>query len=612
MEKKKKDSIFRKGALVPFIIVSGSIIAVTILFLDMGLKSGLEFGLSKAIGAKVQVRDVNTSFSDLSLRISAIQIPNTENLEENIINIGTIYGKLSWDALLRAKLLIPILEVSNIKVYEKRQSAAVLLPKDEQENKKVKEIKNQVLGSAKKENQGNFIGDLADAAGDGNLGDVSLDNLGSQQKINKTQAQIEAQKEKLDTLIKDLPTNKEINKLQDEIQNFPFKDLGNLAKAAGTLKDLDKLKKKVDNTLKKYQKVEKEVNKTIKITRNMNINVKELVAADLEELKKQANIPSMDTDALARTIFGDSFADNIQKAKKYYGYIEEYLPPKKDKEKPTYSKNPRAVGRNYQFGTPNSYPLFWIKEVKFLTSKGESFEIDGKITDITSNQRIVGKTTLGDIKFSDKVKGIKGGLLAFDIDHKDKPKAAMKFYVDSLLVNNKVIVNSPDAKFKMKEASLNTRTSVIIKKKIFDIKSKNEFSKITYDNEAKSKEVLALLNGVSEVSPELKIKANALGKLDDLKVEIDSNLASAFNKSLNLMFQKKIDALKSKYKEQIEDRISSQKKQLDQEIAKAKSGADKALADANKEIDKIKSQVKKEEKKAKKGAEKNLLKGIKF
>jgi uncharacterized protein (TIGR03545 family) len=613
MGKNKKGGIIRKGALVPFILVNGAIIALTILFLDPAIESGLEFGLSRAVGAKVDVADVNTSFSELSLEINGIQIPNLENLEENTIYIGRIFGNVSWDALLRAKVLIPKINVGKIALYQKRKSKAELLPVEPEEDKKANEIKKQVLGAAKKKNSGNFIGDLADAAESGDMGDVKLDNLGSQQKINKTKDKIEAQKAKVEALIKDLPSPDELNDLQKEIQNFPYGDLGNLAKAQKTIKELNKLKKKTDQTLKKYKKVEKEIKKTLKLSNELNIDVKELVKEDLEDLKKQANIPSLDTDSLARTIFGEGFANNIQKAKKYYSYIEEYLPPKKDKDdKPSFSKAPRALGRDYQFGTPKSYPLFWIQEVIVDSEASNPTQVKGTIENITSNQRVIKSSTTGQLLFSDQKMNIRGGVFAFDIDHRKKPKAGMKLFIKEFKTQNKVIINSPDAKFKMAKANLETKNSVVVENGIFNIESSNDFTNITYANEAKNEEVLSLLNGVSQVSPKLKVDAKAKGKIDNLKISLSSNLAKAFNKSLNLMFDKKIKALEAKYKKEIEDKIQTEKKKIDAQLAQVKAQADQAMGKVNKEIDKLNDKMKSEEKKAKKGAQKNLLKGLKL
>lgn len=617
MGKNKKSGIIRKGALVPFILVFGGIVLFSTLFLDTALKSGMEFGLSRAVGANVDIASVNTSFKELSLEITGVQIPNLENLEEDTIYIGRIFGNVSWDALLRAKIFIPIINVSKIGLYKKRSSKAQLLPKDLQEGKKANEIKKQVLGAAKDKNSGNFIGDLANAAESGDMGDVKLNNLGSQQKINKKKEMIENQKEKVQTLIKDLPSPEELNALSNEIQNFPYNDLGNLAKAQKTLKELNKLKKKTDQTLDKYKKVEKEIKKTLKLTDELNINVKDLVKEDLEELKKQANIPTLDTESLARTIFGNGFADNIDKAKKYYGYVKDYLPPKKDDDKPSFSKTPRALGRDYQFGTKKSYPLFWIKKVQFDSEDSNPTQIKGFITDITSNQNVIGKPTTGDIIFSDSIVGLKGGRLAFDIDHrksekKDTPKAGLKLYVQELKTKDKVIINSPDAKFKLASANLETQNAFVVSKGIFNIESENKFSNIEYANEAGNKEVLTLLNGVAEVSPKLKVIAKSKGKIDNLKISLNSNLADAFNKSLNLMFDKKIKAFEAKYKKEIEDKIQSEKKKIDAQIAQVKKQAQGAMDKANSEIDKMKNKMKSEESKAKKDAKKNLLKGIKL
>lgn len=609
-EKKKKSGILRFSAIVPLTLFLGVVIVLNILFFDMGMKKAIEFGLSQAVGANVNVGSFKSSFTELTMDINEIQIPDVNNLENNLLVIGHIGAEASWDALLRAKVYIPKVVVEKMRLDEKRKSKATLLPVDKKSKEEVDKIKKKALEVAKEEYKGNFLGDVANAADKGDMGNISLENLESQKQITAAQNKIEEQKAKLDALIKDLPEQNELNQLRSEISNFPFNDLTNLKKAQKTAKNLDKLKKRIDQTLKKYKKVEKEIQTTLKTVKSFDLNVDRLVQQDLENIKKQAKIPSMEPEKLAQMIFGDEFANKIAKAKKYYGMIEEYLPPKKDKDKVAASKTPRANGRNYQFGTPNSYPLFWVKEVKFQAAQSNPFQVKGLISDITSNQRVVGRPTTGDIRFLHREKKISGGRLAFDIDHRTKPKAAAKFLIDSFPIQNKTIINSPDAKLKMKEAKAATHNLLIVKNGLFDIKSDTDFKDINYDNEAKSKEVLDILNGVAKVSPKLNLKTFAKGKIDNLKIDINSNLAEALNKSLQLMFKERIKALENKYRKQIEDQIGPAKKKLEDQISGVKKQADQAMQGVNDQIAKVKGDIKKEEKKAKKNAGKNLLKGF--
>lgn len=611
-EKKKKSGILRFSAIIPLSLFLGGIIVLNILFFDAGMKKAMEFGLSKAVGAYVNIGSFETSFTKLTLDIREIQIPDVENLDNNLLVIGHVGAYASWDAILRAKLLIPKINISQIRLDEKRKSKAQLLPKDTKTTEEAEKIKKKALGVAKEEYKGNFLGDVANAADSGDMGNISLENLESQKKITEAQNKINTQKEKLDKLIKDLPRENELDNLKKEIDNFPFKNLGNLAKAPRTLSDLDKLKKKVDKTLDKYRKVEKEINKTVKVVNGLDLNIDKLVKEDLENVKKQAKIPSMEPEKLAALLFGDEFANKIAKAKEYYAMIEDYLPPKKDKDKVSYSKTPRSNGRNYQFGTPNSYPLFWIKEVQFGAKEENPFQIKGLISNITSNQRVVGASTTGDIFFLDRNKNIGNGRLAFDIDHRTTPKAAARFNIGTFPVNNKTIINSPEAKLKMQEATASTVNSLRVTDGVFDIQSNTNFGDINYDNSAKSKEVLEILNGIPKVVPKLNLKTSAKGKIDDLKIDIKSNLADALNKSLQLMFKEKIAALENKYRKQIEEKIGPAKKQLESQVAGVKSEADKALKGVNDQIAKVKDQIKSEEKKAKKGAKKNLFKGLKL
>lgn len=159
--KKQKTGVIRNAFVAPFLIFSLLIILFTTFLLDMVLRSGFEMIAEKIHGAEVNISSVSTSFSDLRMTISRVQVTDKGAPEYNQFEIGKIEFALLWDALLRAKAVINLAEVSTIKVNTKRSyPGKVNLGKD------AGDAVEDSLNNAKEEFDGNVFGDIAALLGE--------------------------------------------------------------------------------------------------------------------------------------------------------------------------------------------------------------------------------------------------------------------------------------------------------------------------------------------------------------------------------------------------------------------------------------------------------------
>src|SRR5205085_680117 len=92
------------------------------LFFDGNLRRGLEYAGSHINGAEVDVGRVSTSFTGARLEIDNIQVTDKEHPERNTIQLGSIKFQMSWDALLRAKILVKEASILDIQALMPRKS----------------------------------------------------------------------------------------------------------------------------------------------------------------------------------------------------------------------------------------------------------------------------------------------------------------------------------------------------------------------------------------------------------------------------------------------------------------------------------------------------------
>lgn len=615
-KKVKNPGPIRTGAVVPIVILVALVVLFSVFLLDSTIKKSIEFAGTQANGAEVNVGSVSTSFSDLKMVVSGIQFTDSDNPDFNSFEVGSLRFQMLWDALLRGKIVINTAEMNNILIKGKRSSRGHVLPPAPPSNDKDSKTQ-EVLANTKKEFDGNVIGDIAGVLGGGSTGDAGKnieDSLESKKRFELLKVEIKEKEAALKTTFAKLPKQKEISALQKKIKNIRWKDLGNLRKAPKVLKEADSANKEIQRTLKAYDKANKQLNKSMKDINRGYKEAEALVKSDIENVGKRMKIPSIDPTTISKMLFGKDLLGKIEQAKKYQTMAKKYMPPKKDK-KVEPIKSPRGKGRNYIFGTPNSYPLFWMKKTK-IDSKNDQGTVAGVITDVTSNQNLIGKLTEIKMKADFPKEDIRDISAKVVLDFMKEPIARTNIVIGSYPVKNKALSDTDDARFIIRDSRVRTEFRGDLKEETASFKLNNSFSKINYEVSAKSPGVEEVLKDVANKTNILRLDAKAKGNWNDLKFDIKSNLAKAIQDSTKAVIQAKINKMKNKIKGDIEAQLAGTKKEINGQISKVTSQYTEQANKAQRELKKVTSGLKKQrkaaEKKAKRDAAKNLLKNFKL
>ncbi len=610
---KKKDKPkgpIRTGAVVPFIIVTAVITTFNYFFLETTVKKSIEFLGTKVNGAEVNVGDVQIDLKNLQTIIKKVEFTNKNEPSLNTFEIGHMEFKALWDALLRAKLVIDIVEVKDILVDTKRSAPGHIVPPEESISNESKEAK-KVLAQASKEFEGNILGDIAGVVSGEQAGGSNIEgSLKSKQKYEEISKEIDIRATQMDKTFESLPKTAELNVLKSRFNKIKWNDLGHLAKAPKVLKEIDQLKKDVDKTKKKYDEANKIVNENVKYINNSQKDIKRLVKEDMASIQKRMKIPKMDAKSIAKVLFGNEALGYIKKGEDYHVKIKDYLPPKKDKsKKPDFVKHPRGNGRDYQFGTPKSYPPVWIKKVA-INSKNKQGIIDGEIKDITNNQRIINKPTTLKIKADLLEKGITGVSATGVFDHRSGADDKLLLNIGKYPVENKALSKSDSAKLVIKKADGNAIFNAHFKDGGLVFKVDNYYRRINYETDAKSNAMKEVLGSVAKNTKTISLKAKATGEIKNLKWDIKSNLARAIQDSVKKLVQGKIDAAKRKIQADIDKQLGTQKKKVDAQLNEFKSKYQKQLDQGKKQFDKVKSDIEKQKKNAENSAKKKATKSL--
>lgn len=291
---------------------------------------------------------------------------------------------------------------------------------------------------------------------------------------------------------------------------------------------------------------------------------------------------------------------------------DKYLPPKKDKPtKPV--PPPRGEGKNYEYGRPNSYPLFWLQIAK-INSKNAQGELSGQMTNLTSNQRTINKATLMNLSGDFPPLEVRNLSASLMFDNREKAHATINGEIESFPVLERMFSQSEDVTFGMKKAVGRTQVKALMQAENLDFKLDNSFTQIDYVSSAKSSIVKDILDGVTTRTKMLTLNASVKGKWTKPRFEISSNLADAISSSVSRLVQAKIDAIKKKIKDDVEAQVASNKKKVQDQINGIKSQYDKQISQAKSQLNALTSKLDKQKKDAEKKSKPKLpaVKGLKL
>ena len=594
----------RTEAVVPIAII----IAVTALyfkfFFDHHLKKGLEYGLTHANGAEVDIRSVHTSFFDASLQIENIQITDIENPSTNKIQIGEIKWQMLWDALLRGKVVIHEASILGVEIASHRSSPGHILPKDPPSESKLEKVSGQALENAEKEFSGNVFGDIAGLLGGADPKDQLKNveaNLKSEARIKELQAELSGKQKEWQERIKKLPQVKEIQELQTRIKNVKPGNLNNPAELQASIQQITSIVNDANSKYKIIKETTDAFNTDFNKYNNIPKEIESLVQSDMKDLEGKLKIPKLDTDTIARVLFGPSTLSKLKSAQFYMNKARQYIPPKKttaqkaEDESKKLKPEQRAKGKNYAFGRPHSYPLFWLQKAA-LSSKASDSEFSGnmkgELKNLTNDQDLAGAATTlsfqGDFP-KQEFFGVHGLLT---IDHRgDDPLESLDLGIDTIKVANKDLLKSNDVQIGFKSAEANSKFKIELKGENVNLASQTEFQKIDYNIAAKQSVLDDLLKKAFHDIPKVGVQASASGPWSALKFNIDTNVAHDLQSAFQKQIQAKISEAQAQLKALIDSKIGGERAKLMSQVSDEQNKIKGELGAKQAEIDKAKTQV---------------------
>ncbi|MCW8895133.1 TIGR03545 family protein [Sulfurimonas sp.] len=380
-EEAKSSSFFRWWGLGVFGGLTAAIIIIFVVIFDPLARMAIEKGLSYSLQTKVSVKDFSSSFSDLNVKISGIEVADKDKLTHNLVQVEDVEFDLGFSALVEKKAMIEKLNINALAFNEKRKVAA-----DPYDSTYISQT--QATAATKDKKSSSTISNPFSIPSVDDI--LAKEELKSVTEAQKLRADIQATKDKWTKILSELKNTNEVDEikadaaaLQKSLQN------ADISKIASAKSDIDKLKSKITSLKNKYTSLQKDFDADQKRLKKQIYELKNLPQQDIDRLKEKYSLSASGGANLIGTLMSDEIDMYMQKALKYYEMLRPYLNDGSKKEVKEVAP-PRGEGRWIKYANLSEIPELVIKESNInIKLKEDTLEV--KVKDLSSNQKLYWK-----------------------------------------------------------------------------------------------------------------------------------------------------------------------------------------------------------------------------
>lgn len=641
-KKPKKQGPIRTGLVVALVAFGVLVWAYGKFFFDGNLKSLIEIAGTSVNGAEVNVGSIKTSLFGGNFELRNLQVTDKEMPERNFLQIGAVKFHFFWDALLRAKFVVDESSIEDIQIYSPRKRPGRVVPVEEAKeaggtSKKLAELEEAVLEQAKKEFEGNALGDVANILDGGDPADQLKsikEELYTEKKIKEYEELIKTKEDSWKADLEKLKQIDDLKKISSDLKGFKF----NKKRPDKSLKELSKVLKSSKEKVKSFSDAYKRIKGDVKNFSAVPDQIDEWIKQDKQALQSRFKIPEINVGDLSKQLFAKMFLSKLGEYRKYVEMAREYMPPSKEEKiaqakkegkseeeiKQMMAEKKPAVkarrgGVDYKFKITTGYPLFWLKK-SVISSKSSdsqtSGDVEGVFENFTTDPKVVGKVATVSLKGDFPHQQVMGVKALVTIDRlQSVPKEKVQASVASYPVGEQLFSKSEKLKFGFKKAQGQLALNMISSEGKVESELVNYFTNVDYLVDSSSSTVKEMFTNVANGVGKISVNANATGAWDDLDWKIKSNLGDRLSQGLKNEVQSKINGAKKKLDDMIEQKVGGKKKAIMAKAnaakAKVNSILDKKKAEVKKVEDSVKGDVDNQKKSGKKSGKAKLKKAAK-
>ncbi|MEO1022000.1 MAG: TIGR03545 family protein [Bacteroidota bacterium] len=552
-----------------FIVVLGALIGAGYFFItDSWLEKQIEYQASVANTAKVEIDNLNTDLFALKFRFDRMQVTDPSNTMRNMFELGETELDIAFWPLFWKKVIIEDVVATGFALDTERATDGYFeMPEEDDDDddtpeepgfisEAITDVKGQVAGNA----QAQFNDIKSDINTDSLLAELDLQAISNMDSLKNG---LEQNYTKWENTLTDNPVEARIASIQKTVTTINVNEIKDPKKAVEQLKTVQTLTKELDSLKRTSSQLKRDFEADLAASRKSVGQIDEWVQQDINSAVDMAKLPTLDVQSLAANLFSGTLLQNFET---YLGYIQkarDYGSRFSDGEEE--EEIERYEGKNYAFSDKYNWPGFWIKNVELSGRTLTDIDLQGTVTNITSEQEKTGVPTLIDMS------GVNAEETSLSLTGElnylmEEPKEEFVASYSNFPLENTRISPSELLPYDLKEGTGAINSTLALVGKRIDTEIEYVANQIEFDfekaGEPKSRTESIIRTAISGTD---EITASALIDNVDgpLKVKIRSNVDQLFLDALNQTIKQEVEKAKQQIRDEVESRVTAKREEVE-------------------------------------------------
>jgi uncharacterized protein (TIGR03545 family) len=538
-------NIIRWPGLIAFVVITGSIAAIIILFFDFWIKLAAQKGLEVATGAEVNISAVEHTFSPFGISLIDVQLTDPNKPDTNQIQAAKISADIELSPLLLRKVIIDNLIVSGVQFGTERATEGAVFRKTNAQGQ------SSVLAE--------LFPNKADLPSVDEV--LARSPLKTTKAIEEAQAAYDRHKEGIATQYKNLPSKDKLTEYKKQIEALSKANYKNPSELLAAKEKFELLKQEITADKQILSDFKDSVSQA---KQELSPKIAQLKAAPGQDYEQLKALVAGDAGAISDVttmVFGEKAAQWAEYGLAAFDIVAPML-----KNKQQQNKEAVSAGRWLSFDDESGLPELWIKNADISLSWQQE-NLLSVWHDITYQHDIIGRATTFKVD-SSKSKLWQSFKLNGDFWLKENGILAQQnWQLAGLKLDNIDLVNQDKLSSKLLTGLMSSNGSIKVKENTVIGDGVINLTSLTMQAQGSNKMTNIVANTLNQLE-QLSINSDVGGVIGDLDLSFSSDLnrqlGSALLANIGKEEQGKLDELKDKLKAQMQAALGSQDAQLDE------------------------------------------------
>ncbi|MBU1170623.1 MAG: TIGR03545 family protein [Proteobacteria bacterium] len=542
-----------KGILA-FVVIMALVFGFFKFYAGTLVKKSIEYGGTKAVGARVDLGAVDLSLFPLGITLKGLQVTDPDEPMTNMVEVGTTRFSIEPGSLLLRKVIIDTMAVDDMRFKTARKYSGEI-PKSKETKKDEKKAEGSKLFSMPSLEFSDVKSVLA------------KEPLGVVEEGDKLKKDMEKARIDFESRFMGLPDKETFEAHNDrlkELKSGKIK-LGNILSKA---EDLKNLKKDVEKDVEKIKAMKKDLAQAVDDYQVRIRQLPQMAAADVKRLKDKYALSPQGMGNVSALFFGPKSSVWVEKGLSWYLKLKPYLKKNdsgSDKEKEQeVPQHDRGKGVYVAFKEKNPSPGFLIKHAD-LSLVLDAGRMEGALDQVTNEQSLTGLPMTLSLA-STEMKTMKGIKIVGVLDRvkKNEDKDALMLSVKDMNIDGLALASGSPMGVRMDKALADFDMNIKINGKKLEGTLAAALDPMTLNSlnpEKNDRLSRALSKALADVKA-MKIGASLSGTVDDYKVNLESDLDKIVKNAVQGIVKDLSDEFAKELQVAVQEKIQGQIKDL--------------------------------------------------